>query len=77
MKKTIRIRSHVDGDGWLQIQLPEYHDEEVELLIVYQPINLEPKHQWSQRFLDLFGSWEGEPLERAPQELQSERSPLR
>lgn len=31
------------------------------------------KRQWSQRFLDSFGSWQGEPLERAPQGEQPER----
>jgi hypothetical protein len=34
------------------------------------------KRQWSQRFLSTFGSWQGEPLERAPQGEQPERDEL-
>lgn len=74
--KTIHIRSHVDRDGLLQIQLPEHRDEEVELLIVYQSTQASQKRQWSQQFLNLFGAWQGEPLERAPQESQPERNLL-
>lgn len=74
--KTIRIRSHVDSDGLIQIQLPEHHDEEVEILLVYQPIQSSQKRQWSQEFLDLFGAWEGAPLERERQETQAERDSL-
>ncbi|MGB3790142.1 MAG: hypothetical protein WA949_19190 [Phormidesmis sp.] len=66
----------VETDGSLQIQLPEHHNEEVELLIVYQPTRPMAKRQRSQQFLDFFGAWEGEPLERAPQEVQPERSTL-
>jgi hypothetical protein len=74
--KTIRLRSYVDKDGSLQIQLPEHHDEEVELLVVYQSVQTGQKRQWSQKFLDLFGAWQGTPLQRAPQEPQSERLEL-
>ena len=35
--KTIRLQTRVDSNGLLQIQLPEHHDEEVELLVIYQP----------------------------------------
>lgn len=71
--KTIRLKAYVETDGSLQIQLPEHRNEEIELLVVYQPVRIVEKRQWSQQFLDLFGAWEGEPLERAPQEVQPER----
>ena len=74
--KTIRARSHVDKDGRIQIQLPEYYDEDVEILLVYQPVQETPKRQWPQKFLDLYGAWEGEPLERGPQGILPERDPL-
>ncbi len=74
--KTIRLKAHVETDGSLQIQLPEHSNEEVELLVVYQPVRTVEKRQWSQKFLDLFGAWEGEPLERAPQEVQPNRDAL-
>jgi hypothetical protein len=71
--KTIRLRSYVDKDGSVKIQLPEHHNEEVELLVVYQSVEAGQKPQWSQKFLTLFGAWQGDPLERAPQETQPER----
>ncbi|MEL7353048.1 MAG: hypothetical protein AAF171_07525 [Cyanobacteria bacterium P01_A01_bin.116] len=74
--KTIRFTAHVETDGSLQIKLPEHRNEEVELLVVYQPIRIVAKRQWSQKFLDLFGAWEGEPLERAPQGILPERNEL-
>lgn len=74
--KTIRLRSRVDKDGSVQIQLPEHHEEEVELLVVYQSVKTGQKRQWSQSFLNLFGSWQGDSLERAPQETQPERMEL-
>ncbi|MFG6099174.1 hypothetical protein SPB21_28260 [Leptothoe sp. ISB3NOV94-8A] len=74
--KTIRLRSHVNESGLLQVQLPDHHNEEVEILIVYQPVQATQKRQWSQKFLDLFGAWQGEPLVRAPQGNQPEREPL-
>ncbi|MEM6452222.1 MAG: hypothetical protein AAF703_18155 [Cyanobacteria bacterium P01_D01_bin.105] len=74
--KSIRLKTHVDSNGLLKIQLPEHHDEEVELLIVYQPAQQAQKRQWSQKFLSLFGAWQGEPLERPPQDSPSERLEL-
>ena len=75
--KTIRLKTHVEADGSLKIHLPDYSDEEVELLVVYQSIKEIPKRRWSQNFLDLFGAFENDPLERAPQEMQPERNELR
>ncbi len=74
--KTIRIRSHVDSNGTIRIQLPEHHDEEIEILLVYQPVQTAQKRQWSQEFLNLFGAWEGAPLERERPETQTERDSL-
>lgn len=74
--KTIRVTSYVDTDGLVQIHLPEHHNEEVEILLVYQPVQAVHKRYWSQEFLDLFGAWEGAPLEREPQGNQPERDPL-
>ena len=74
--KTVRVRSHVDSDGLVKIKLPEYHNEDVEILLVYQPVQAESKRQWSQKFIDIQGAWEGEPLERGSQGTQPERDPL-
>ncbi|MDB9527279.1 hypothetical protein PN498_14865 [Oscillatoria sp. CS-180] len=70
--RTLKIRSHVDQNGILQIQLPDYRDEDLEILVVYQPAEPQ-KRQWSEGVLNAFGAWQGEPLVRAPQGDQAER----
>lgn len=74
--QTIQLKAQVDDNGILQIQLPDHSGEELEILLVYQPIQKTQKRQWSQRFLGAFGSWQGEPLEREPQGEQPERDEL-
>jgi hypothetical protein len=71
--QTIQTTAHVGNNGILQIQLPDYSGEEIEILLVYQPVQKTQKRQWSQRFLSIPGSWQGEPLEREPQGEQAER----
>lgn len=73
---TIRVISHVDSNGLVQIQLPEHHNEKVEILLTYKPVQAAKKRQWSQRFLDIQGAWQGQPLKRGSQGIQSERDPL-
>ncbi|MEL6385063.1 MAG: hypothetical protein AAFQ89_21885 [Cyanobacteria bacterium J06626_18] len=74
--KTLRLTSRVSEDGLVQIRLPDHHNEDVEILVVYQTAQPRPKRQWSQAFLDLFGAWQGVPLARKEQELPQEREPL-
>lgn len=74
--QTIQITAQVDDKGMLQIQLPDHPGEELEILLVYQPVQKTQKRQWSQRFLSTFGAWQGEPLEREPQGEQPERDEL-
>lgn len=74
--QTIQLKASVDSNGILQIQLPDHLGEELEILLVYQPVQKTQKRQWSQRFLSTFGSWQGEPLEREPQGEQPERDEL-
>jgi hypothetical protein len=74
--QTIQMTAHVDDKGMLQIQLPDYPGEELEILLVYQPIPKTQKRQWSQRFLRTFGAWQGEPLEREHQGEQPKRDEL-
>lgn len=73
--QTIKLESHIGNDGILHIPLPEIKDADVEVIIVYQQVQKPQKRQWSSEFLSTFGAWEGEALERAPQEEQSEREP--
>ncbi|BAZ79309.1 MAG: hypothetical protein ACKO9I_21025 [Sphaerospermopsis kisseleviana] len=74
--QTIKLESHIGNDGILHIPLPEIKDADVEVIIVYQQVQKPQKRQWSSEFLSTFGAWEGEALERAPQEEQFEREPL-
>ncbi|WP_199306582.1 hypothetical protein [Anabaena sphaerica] len=76
MMQTMKLESHVGNDGMLHIPLPEVKDADVEVIIVYQQVQKPQKRQWSPEFLSTFGAWEGEVLERAPQEEQSEREPF-
>ncbi|MEH2055908.1 MAG: hypothetical protein V7K97_07015 [Nostoc sp.] len=79
--ESIKIRTHIGDDGILQIQLPpEIANQELDVVIVFQPVIPEPSHRaktpqelgYSHRFLEnVIGSWEGEPLER-PEQLSFE-----
>ena len=72
---SIQLKSYVGSDGLLQIPLP-LQNTEVDIILVYQPVNITQKRQWSSEFISVFGAWQGEPLVRAPQEDASEREPL-
>jgi hypothetical protein len=74
--QTIQITTHVSDRGILQIPLPNHSGEELEILLVYQPVSKSAKRQWSQQFLSTFGAWQGEPLIREPQGEQPEREEL-
>lgn len=74
--KTIRVISRVDKDGLVKVHLPEHHNEEVEILLTYKPVQTAKKREWSQRFLDIQGAWQGEPLERDSQGIQPKRDPI-
>lgn len=74
--QTLKMTARVNKDGTLQIQLPDHSGEALDILLVYQPISNQPKRQWSQKFLQTFGAWQGESLERAPQGEQQERDVL-
>lgn len=71
---SIQLKSyHIGSDGRLQVDLPDLHDTDVDVIIVYQPAQNSKKRQWSPAFLSAFGSWQGEALVRASQEEQAER----
>ncbi len=74
--KTIRVVSHVERDGLVKVHLPEHFGEEVEITLTYKPVQIEKKRQWSQKFIDLQGTWQGEPLERGEQGTYPERDSL-
>jgi len=77
--QSIKVRSHVGGDGMLHLQLPVgITDTEVEVIVVFQriPPATEAKTPedlgWSPGFFEtVIGSWEGEPLVR-PDQLEYE-----
>ena len=72
---TLKNLSHVDENGIVHIQLPDYRDEDLEILVVYQPAHSQ-KRPWPEGVSSAFGAWEGEALVRAPQEEPAERDPL-
>lgn len=79
---SIRVRTFVGNNGILQIQLPpEVTNQELDVIIVFQPIaeeSLQPTTKtpeelgYSRKFLEeVIGSWEGDPLE-LPEQLPFE-----
>jgi len=36
--QSVKVKSHVDSDGILRLSLPEIRDTDVEITIVYQPL---------------------------------------
>ncbi|MDB9305013.1 hypothetical protein PN488_11605 [Nodularia spumigena CS-591/12] len=36
--QSMRVKSHVGNDGMVHISLPEIKDTDVELIIIYQPV---------------------------------------
>jgi hypothetical protein len=61
---SIKLKSHVNSDGMLHISLTDLQNTDVDITIVYQPLQKKEKRRWSPEFLSTFGAWQGEPLER-------------
>ncbi len=65
---SIQVTTHVNGDGILQLEIPELRDRDVEVTIVEKPVARSSKKEWSPGFFDrTSGCWQGEPLVREPQ----------
>lgn len=71
--QSVKLRSHVGADGILKLEIPlDLVDTEVEVMIVFQPLspaasNLEALGWPPDFFEETFGSFQDEPLVRAPQ----------
>ena len=74
--RSIQLKSHIGADGLLQVELPDCQEQDVEVLIVYQPVQKPIKRQWSQAFLSTAGSWQGESLIRESQPVPTDRESL-
>lgn len=76
--ESIKLTTHVDNDGLLQIQLPsKMANQDLEVMVIYQAVDKSSKRSWSPGFFErTFGSWQGEPLVREPQGELPEREPL-
>ena len=76
--QSIKLQTHVGDDGLLQIKLPVgIKNQDLEIIVIYQPINQNPKRTWSPGFFErTFGAWQGEPLVRESQGELPEREPL-
>jgi hypothetical protein len=80
--RSIKVRSHVGADGMLHLNIPlDLADRDVEVMVIYQPLETESKTKTSQElgwtpgfFENTFGAWEGEPLVREPQGELQERN---
>ena len=73
--KSILLRSHVNSDGILRLQVPiGLTDTDVDIALVVQPLStaeskpLERASSWQPGFFEeVIGSWAGEPLLRDEQ----------
>jgi hypothetical protein len=68
---SIKLKSHVDGDGLLHIQLPDVCDTDVEVILVYQPVV--PKSSGVGSLERFYGCIQDETFIRQPQGEQPER----
>lgn len=69
--KSIKLKSHVDGDGLLHIQLPDVHNTDVEVILVYQTVI--PKSSSVESLEHFYGCIQDETFIRQPQGEQPER----
>ncbi|MBD2202713.1 hypothetical protein H6G33_17700 [Calothrix sp. FACHB-1219] len=85
--ESIKVRTYIGNDGILQVQLPpEIVNQELDVVIVFQPVIQEASQSasktpqelgYSHRFVaEVVGSWEGEPLERPEQLAFEEREEI-
>jgi hypothetical protein len=80
--RSIKVRSHVGADGMLHLNIPlGLTDRDVEIMVIYQPLETESKTKTPQElgwppgfFENTFGAWEGEPLVIEPQGEPQERN---
>jgi hypothetical protein len=71
MMNSIKLKSHVDSDGLLHIQLPDVHDADVEVILIYQPIA--PRSSGVGSLSRFYGCIQDETFIRHPQGEQPER----
>lgn len=79
--QSIKLKSRVSSDGTLQLQVPlELANKELELVIVYQPIEPVTKPKTPEElgyppdfFEKTAGAWQGEPLTRGDQGAYDQR----
>ncbi|WP_009547959.1 hypothetical protein [Crocosphaera subtropica] len=76
--ESLKIRSRVDADGVVRLQVPvELANSEIDLVVVYQTVEKSRESKESKTATELgypedffdstFGCWEGEPLTRGEQ----------
>lgn len=78
---SIKLRSHVDGDGMLHLQVPlELANQELEVIVVYQSVGSVTQAKTAEELgypVDFFektaGGWQGEMLTRGDQGICEQR----
>lgn len=70
----IKLKSHVDRDGVLQVHLPEICDTEVEVVIFYQTSSSQSAE--SVKLPQFYGCIQDDSFVRHPANEQSERESL-
>ena len=71
---SIKLKSHVGSDGFLQVHLPEMRDTDIEVVIVYQTSL--PKRVEAESLSQFYGCIQDDSFIRHPQNEQPERENL-
>ena len=71
---SIKLKSHVGSDGFLQVHLPEMRDTDIEVVIVYQTSL--PKRVEAESRSQFYGCIQDDSFIRHPQNEQPERENL-
>lgn len=66
---SIKLKSHIGSDGLLKVHLPEIHDRDIDVVIVYQ-ISL-PKDVEAAPISQFYGCIQDDSFIRHPQSVYS------
>jgi hypothetical protein len=72
---ALELPAEIDEHSQIHLQLPKtVRSTTAKVIVLYEAAS--QTEGWPDGYFDLFGSWQGEPLERAPQGEAEERLPL-
>ncbi|MBD2481838.1 hypothetical protein [Planktothrix sp. FACHB-1365] len=70
--ESLKVNTYVGDDGVLQLQLP-VSNEELEVMVIYQPIPKRSHRESKKRFEKLLSQYEGKVLSDSVELLREDR----